>query len=277
MPSDQLFRSFILRPRHLLVLKFTSKSPNRSSNHLSNSPKCCKSPLVRRAMISDTDVIVSRLDIFSPHRHQCGLEINMQQLRDSLSLPTAEQRHPALLHAIFLWACFVSRPEPLCQHEEHYLARALEALNEALRLGDRVIDVIQASCLISLYFLASGRILEGSYHASAAAALAVQCGLHGGISREGSSWLSQPTETFGLRQTKSGFRDGERILAFWQVYNLDRCWSVVLHKPSIIPDGPDAWNSINCPWPQNLADYQSVSYLSLPSMVHRLTHNSVFL
>jgi len=197
------------------------------------------------------------LDIFSPHRHQCGLEINMQQLRDSLSLPTAEQRHPALLHAIFLWACFVSRPEPLCQHEEHYLARALEALNEALRLGDRVIDVIQASCLISLYFLASGRILEGSYHASAAAALAVQCGLHGGISREGSSWLSQPTETFGLRQTKSGFRDGERILAFWQVYNLDRCWSVVLHKPSIIPDGPDAWNSINCPWPQNLADYQS--------------------
>lgn len=136
---------------------------------------------------------------------------------------------------------------------------ALEALRDALRLGDKVIDVIQASCLLSMYFLANGRILEGGYHASAAAALAVQCGLHGAASPEASTWLSEPNEQFDLKPPKSDFRQGERILAFWQVYNLDRCWSVALRKPSIIPD--DAFSAIDCPWPQDISEYELVSLL----------------
>jgi hypothetical protein len=49
---------------------------------------------------------------------------------------------------------------------------------------------------------------------------------------------------------------GERIFAFWQAYNLDRCWSVVLQKPLVIPDGRSASNSINVPWPQSIAEYE---------------------
>ncbi|KAJ7252117.1 hypothetical protein B0H12DRAFT_1233997 [Mycena haematopus] len=201
------------------------------------------------------DLAVMLLEIFAPHRHQCGLEIHMGQLRESLSRPTAQQRHPVFMNAIFLWACFISRPEPLSQHEEHYLNQALDALRDALREGDKLIDIVQASCLLSTYFLANGRILEGSYHASAAAALAVQCGLHENISPELTTWLADPNDE--LKPFKLDLQHGERILAFWQVYNLDRCWSVALRKPTIIPDGPQPWNSINCPWPMDITEYQA--------------------
>ncbi|KAJ6591343.1 hypothetical protein B0H10DRAFT_784324 [Mycena sp. CBHHK59/15] len=201
------------------------------------------------------DLAQMLLEIFLPHRRQCGLDIHIGRLRESLNRPRNEQRHPVLMNAIYLWACFISRPEPLSQHEEHYLNQALDALREALRAGEKTIDIIQASCLLSTYFLANGRILEGSYHASAAAALAVQCGLHGSISSEMTAWLADSSDD--LKPFKTDLRQGERILTFWQVYNLDRCWSVALRKPSIIPDGPQLWNSINCPWPMDIAEYEA--------------------
>lgn len=196
------------------------------------------------------------VDIFTPHSRQCGLEIHMGRLRDSLSLPASEQRHPVLLNAIYLWACFISRPEALSQHEEHYLQHALESLPDALRSADKLLDVIQASCLLSLYFLANGRLLEGSYHASSAAALAVQSGLSGRSYLEG--WFSNGMES-DMKPTFSDVREGERVLTFWQVYNLDRCWSVVLRKPCIIRDKSSLPRSITCPWPQDIKDYESVN------------------
>ncbi|KAL0067387.1 hypothetical protein AAF712_005616 [Marasmius tenuissimus] len=197
------------------------------------------------------------LDIFSPHRHQCGLEIHMGHLQESLQLPASEQRHPALMNAIYLWACFMSRPKPLCQHEETFLAQALDAHRDGLQMGDRVLDIIQASCLLSMYFLVNGRLMEGSYHASAAASLAVQCGLQAGLSSEGSYSPSSSRENLCLEPPKSGYKEGERILAFWQVFNLDKCWSVVLRKPSVLLDGHDLWSSINCPWPQDMSEYEA--------------------
>jgi len=196
------------------------------------------------------------LDIFAPHRRQCGLEIHMGRLRDSLSLPLPKQRHPVLMNAIFLWACYMSRPGPLCQHETHYLTRALEGLNDALKHAVKVVDIVQASCLLSMYFLCNGRNLEGSYHASAAASLAVQYGLHGGITNKATAWASE-FNTFKLEPPKDAVEEGERILTFWQVYNLDRCWSVVLQKPASIVDSRNAFNSINAPWPQPLEEYEA--------------------
>nr|GAT44451.1 predicted protein [Mycena chlorophos] len=202
------------------------------------------------------DLALMLLEIFTPHRHQCGLQVHMGQLKDSLNRSLSEQRHPVLMNAIYLWACFISRPEPLSQHEEHYLAMALDSLREALRDGDKTLDIVQAECLLSTYYLSNGRVLEGSYHASAAAALAVQCGLQDQLQTEPRSngWFSEPID---MKPLKTDLRHGERVLAFWQVYNLDRCWSVVLRKSTIIPDGPQAWNAINAPWPMDMSDYQA--------------------
>ncbi|KZP34452.1 hypothetical protein FIBSPDRAFT_906516 [Athelia psychrophila] len=197
------------------------------------------------------------LEIFLPHRHQCGLEIHVGRLRDSLTLPPVQQRHPALMNAIYLWSCFVSRPAPLSQHESHYLSRALEGLNDAMQYADKVVDVIQGSCLLSMYFLANGRVLEGSYHANAAAALCFQWGLHGGISNAPSLGYSDPVAECKLDAPKDPIEAGERILTFWQVFNLDRCWSVVCHKPSVIPDTQSNYTSINTPWPLSIEDYEA--------------------
>jgi hypothetical protein len=194
------------------------------------------------------------LDIFSPHRRQCGLDIHMGRVIDMLSSPLEEQRHPVLMNAMYLWACFMSRPEALSQHEEHYLGLALEALPEGLRNGEKVIDIIQGSCLLSMYFLSNGRVLEGGYHASAAASLAVQSGLHLNVPR--GQPLSLGSKDVDSKPSRLGVQDGDHILTFWQVYNLDRCWSVILRKPAIIPDGHDPRYSISCPWPQDLADYE---------------------
>jgi len=194
------------------------------------------------------------MDIFAPHRHQCGLDIHFGRLRESLTRPLIEQRHPALMNAIYLWACFVSRPEPLCQHEDHYLELALKEIPDALR-GANIIDIIQASCLLSLYFLANGRHMEGGYHASAATSLAMQSGLGDRETHIPQIYgYGETGESFELKPLRSDVRAGERILTFWQVYNLDRCWSVILRKPAVIPD---SMYPITCPWPQSISEYET--------------------
>ncbi|KAG5639105.1 hypothetical protein H0H81_006694 [Sphagnurus paluster] len=237
-------------------------SPNTSWTSLQPITSPSPSPFIPEIFFDDNqtcfqpplELAQMLLDIFSPHRRQCGLDIHMGRMVGTLATPE-EQRHPALMNAMYLWACFISRPEPLCQHEDHYLALALDALRDGLRDGEKIIDIIQGSCLLSMYFLANGRILEGSYHATAAAALAVQCGLH--LNSRQEQWPGDRQEAYDTKPSRTGVKEGERIMAFWQVYNLDRCWSVILRKPSIIPDGFDPRQSINCPWPQEWAVYEA--------------------
>ncbi|KAJ3927203.1 MAG: hypothetical protein NXY57DRAFT_904365 [Lentinula lateritia] len=238
-------------------------SPSETWTHLpvsSPSPSPFMSDIFfedPRSYQSSFDLGPILLDIFSPHRHQCGLGIHMGHLRESLNLSPDEQRHPALMNSIYLWACFVSRPKPLSQHEESFLSQALDGVRDGLRKGDKLLDVIQASCLLSLYFLANGRLVEGSFHASAVAALAVQCGLQTAVSGEGSYNPSSSRERLDLDHIRPGYQEGERVLTFWQVYNLDCCWSVALRKPRVALDSEDPWTSIDCPWPQDITDYES--------------------
>ena len=183
----------------------------------------------------------------------------MGRLRDSFTRPASEQHHSCLTNAIFLWACYISRPGPLSEHESHYLNRSLEGLSDALQYHNRVLDVIQASCLLSVYFLSNGRALEGSYHAAAAASLTMQCGLHGAIINRSVFESTGVMAPLQLEPAKDAVEQGERISTFWQVFVLDRCWSAVLQKPATIPDGPEGCLSIVMPWPQGMEEYESVS------------------
>ncbi|TFY82400.1 hypothetical protein EWM64_g1612 [Hericium alpestre] len=216
----------------------------------------------------------SLLDIFLPHRQQVGFEINVERLRNSLHLPMEEQRHPVLMNAIYLWACYLSRPQSLGQHEPMYLSRALEYLDEALQNPSRVVDLIQGCCLISVYLLTNGRLLEGSYHASNAASMAMQWGLHRQVSEEPDTGECMETN-FKLPPAQDAIERGERILAFWQVFVLDRCWSVVLQRPSTIQDGRDMMTAITVPWPQDMEDYEAGNLntiLDFPTVQSFLTH-----
>jgi Fungal specific transcription factor domain len=201
--------------------------------------------------------ILNRLEAFIPHRDQLLVGLHVERLRSSLRRPAEEQRHPVLMNAIFLWACYFSRTPSLNQHEPLYLSRATEAFHDWLRSPAKVVDVIQGCCLLSQYFLVNGRIMEGNHYASTAAALVLQWGLH----RQGSDRrdVGMGLEgTFSLPPPQDSIERGERILAFWQVFCLDRCWSAALHRPSLISDGPGGLASINAPWPQDIIEYEVV-------------------
>lgn len=210
--------------------------------------------------------------MFLPHRHQCGLELHIGRLRESLALPPSERRHPVLMNAIYLWACYLSRPASLSDSEPLYLSKALAALNDAIPDPSRVVDVIQAECLLSMYFLSNGRLLEGSFHASSAASLAMQWGLHqiGSPEVTPTIVLGEWDASFRLDPPKDAIEQGERILAFWQVYDLDRCWSVALQRPAVLPDSKHPRTSITTPWPQRMDEYEAVSCDTAVGL--RLTH-----
>lgn len=178
----------------------------------------------------------------------------MERLRNSLRRPMEEQRHPVLMNAIFLWACYFSRTPTLSQHESMYLSRATEGFHDWLRAPTKVVDVIQGCCLLSQYFMVHGRVMEGGHYASTAVALALQWGLHKQGSERRDAGMSLEG-TFTLPPPQDSIERGERILAFWQVFCLDRCWSAALHRPSLISDGPGGLSSIIVPWPQDIMEY----------------------
>ncbi|KAI9447164.1 hypothetical protein F5148DRAFT_1252352 [Russula earlei] len=197
----------------------------------------------------------SLLETFIPHRDQLFFGLHVDRLRNSLRRPAEQQRHPMLMNAIFLWACYFSRTPTLNQHESLYLSRATDSFHDWLRSPSKVVDVIQGCSLLSQYFLVNGRIMEGSHYASTAASLALQWGLHRQGSERRDVGLSLEG-TFFLPPAQDAIERGERILAFWQVFCLDRCWSAALHRPSLISDGPCGLSSIIVPWPQDIIEYQ---------------------
>lgn len=56
---------------------------------------------------------------------------------------------------------------------------------------------------------------------------------------------------------------GERILAFWQVYNLDRCWAVATGLPVALSDDKYPRTRIETAWPRLLEEYEMVSRSSV--------------
>ena len=71
-------------------------------------------------------------------------------------MPKSEKRHPALMNAIYLWACYLSRPGTLSQYEPLYLSRATTALGDSAQFC-KTVDIIQVSCLLTLYSFTKGR------------------------------------------------------------------------------------------------------------------------
>ncbi|KAG1889873.1 hypothetical protein F4604DRAFT_1876620 [Suillus subluteus] len=161
------------------------------------------------------------VDVFFSHCRQSLLGLHYGS--------TTGIHHPVLTNAIFLWACFISRPGPLSTHDD------------ALQYQNRLLDVIQASCLLSVYFLSNGRALEGSYHANAAASLAIQCGLHGTIINRSSSFETTASiSPFKLDPPKDAIEAGRAHIDVLAV---------------TIPHGSDGYASIIMPWPQDMEEY----------------------
>ncbi|KZT74019.1 hypothetical protein DAEQUDRAFT_682747 [Daedalea quercina L-15889] len=218
------------------------------------------------------------LEIFFSHRHQCAFDCHLARFRASLHLTPTHQPHPALMDAIYLMACYFSRLPPLGELEPHFLKRALAGISEALHQQDRMVQVLQASSLIAVYFFCQGRVLEGYYHSSTSARLAIDVGLHqirpttewSGIQSGLGGGSAFPTDaTFPLPPVKDPIEHAERVAAFWQIFIVDRAWSVATGLPSALPDDDHPRTQIATSWPMGIADMSTSpeACMNLPALV----------
>ncbi|KAH9935814.1 hypothetical protein B0H21DRAFT_780844 [Amylocystis lapponica] len=228
------------------------------------------------------------LEIFFSHRHQCAFDVHTDRFKASLSAASNRRPHPALMDAIYLLACYFSRSPRHSELEAHFLGRALQGISDALCVSDRVVHVLQASCLLAVYFFCHARILEGYYHSSIAARLALDLGLHqvqsidflqlqmalsGGSeplpgSVKTSSSLSPPTDAVEY---------AERVAAFWQIFAVDRAWSVATGLPTALPDDDHPQAQIGTAWPLPIVDVPvpDLSLLGESNHVHSLYDGNV--
>ncbi|KAJ7447213.1 hypothetical protein FB451DRAFT_782061 [Mycena latifolia] len=124
-------------------------------------------------------MIKTFLDAFLPYASDWGFFIDPARFRHDTLLPLPIGHHsrpsPALLAAVYLAGIALSGSTTLKTHEKQFLSRALSALPASLAglHPQKAIHALQTEILLSTYFYASGRFLEGRYHTTAAVSLAV--------------------------------------------------------------------------------------------------------
>jgi hypothetical protein len=188
-----------------------------------------------------------------------------------MTLPPPQQPHPALLDAMYLMACYFSRLPHYASQEHYFLQRALTGISSSLQDSDRLIQIVQASCLIAIYFFSRGRTLEGYYHSSAAARLAVSLGLHQIKSEDWYRFqfdamaLAQPAfltfkSSLQLPAPIDSIEYRERVATFCQVFSVDRAWSVASGLPAALPDDDSSSRArVEDKWPSSIG-YPSVGF-----------------
>ena len=223
------------------------------------------------------------MDNFLPHGSQYGFFLNMSLFRSSMVLPFPlghpHRPSPALLSAVYLWGLHLSRSGALRNHESTFRSRALEHSSNALSGShpQMFLHALQAEVLLAYYFFRNGRFLEGKYHSSAAASLAISGGLN--KIRSTRDFL-YPAEVVGERSLslpppRDAVDEGERINGFWAALVLDKCWSVALGSPSNFTDDDLLGTRIDTPWPLDYAGYEQVHIIFLSGTIFCSVHSLV--
>ncbi|KAG9010222.1 hypothetical protein FRB90_007970 [Tulasnella sp. 427] len=218
--------------------------------------------ITRSGEVEDVPPEISRqlLNVFMQHRRQCMFEVQPDRFLQAVNSPDSTQRpHPALVNAIYLLGCHFSPKSTVSQYEGIFLARTRKAINASLENADRLLNFLQASCLLAWYFFFKGRLLEGHYHASAAARFAMSCGLHllkvkaDGV--QGTLTFYYPSPGNGERsilpQPEDSIALAERINLFWSIFQADRTGSIGTGLPVVIRD-----EEIETPWPRRFEDFE---------------------
>lgn len=136
------------------------------------------------------------------------------------------------------------------------LTETHDAISAGIQQSDRLVDVVSASCLLAFYYYVNGQVVEGYRHSFTAVRLAITLGLHQLCTDAyNSSDMYAPIPPV---QDIAELRD--RIAVFWQVYFLDRAWSVANQLPTALPDVVSSeLLKIRTPWPQKIQSLVSLS------------------
>ncbi|KAF7290400.1 Zn(2)-C6 fungal-type domain-containing protein [Mycena chlorophos] len=203
--------------------------------------------------------------------------LNAQHFAQAAHHPPGHPERPSntLLSIVFLWACVLQHSSPSLSHHSHgsnhedvsdtdtYLLATLEHLPAALNRASSpagapgsgsqqtqtrfLLETIQAEVLLSFYYLHEGLPVQGRYHASAAASLAIGAG----FSRIGHHLPAQtaagPGFLFGSSGTGSGpVADGAGRAAFWATVIINNAWAAAQGGPAPISS---YGTEVDVPWP----------------------------
>ncbi|KAJ6520548.1 hypothetical protein C8R45DRAFT_955547 [Mycena sanguinolenta] len=183
------------------------------------------------------DMAHNLVDSFLSYSSDWGFFLDIEKFRHDALLPLPIGHHsrpsPALLTIVYFIAITLSDSPALKEHERIFLSRALSSLPASLSgiHPRKAIHALQAEILLSNYFYASGRFLEGKYHATAAVSLAV-----------GAVLFNPPATT--LRPV---IEENERIDACWATVILDKAWAVATGTPSNLQNSSELFEM---PWPE---------------------------
>lgn len=216
------------------------------------------------------------VDCFLPHAQQVGLTP-----RTPFQIAPCPS---ALLNAVLLWGCHFSVDKSFLALRELFLRRSLAALPELLHQTEgagwaSVVAAIQTATLLSTYFFAHDRVLEGTYHANTASGLVLAAGIHRTRVPSSRSHPSSPlqhpitsdeidsimTKSSGQYEMWPSARSRndavERLMTFWNAFVLEHSWSAVcfLHNPGTRANdvahlraslrGIDEMTNISASWP----------------------------
>ncbi|KAJ7464844.1 hypothetical protein B0H11DRAFT_67965 [Mycena galericulata] len=147
----------------------------------------------------------------------------------SLCLPFGHHDHlsSGLSYVVYLWANRLS-PADGGQAEAKALILAVNHLASDIagiqQHPHRILQIIQAAVLLSLYYLDAGYLSEGKYHCAGATSLALTAGLHRIGSPAQISHLPFAFPGVALAVPPDTTRSKEMIDAFWSVVILNNYW-----------------------------------------------------
>lgn len=98
--------------------------------------------------------------IFFQNREQALFDIDPARFYHAYALPDTDARspHPALVEAILLVGCYLSRAPSYAAYEDMLLRRAIQQLPSAFNEPDGRHDFLRASNLIAFYYLCKGDV-----------------------------------------------------------------------------------------------------------------------
>lgn len=173
-------------------------------------------------------------------------------------LEPGNEPHPALENAVYLLACYFARSQVYSDLEPAFFIQVQHEINAALDTSDRLPDIVQASALLATYLYMNNRIIEGYRHISSAIKLAVGIGLHQIQPQSvltGIYPVHAPAPLIPVAPPQNPMELQDRILAFWQIFMIDRCWSVATGLPLALPDKDVPQCRILTPWPLGLGKW----------------------
>ncbi|KAF8916513.1 hypothetical protein CPB85DRAFT_287571 [Mucidula mucida] len=202
------------------------------------------------------------IDHFLTYASEVGFFLNPARFRTAAlgahPLGNHTRPIPALLSAAYLWGIHFSATPSLIAHQGAFLSRALTQVVTSLSSSHpgRVMQTIQAEILLSHYFLAYGRFLEGRYHISAAMSIGMAAGLSKVRSR-----TPQTVPITALAATMDPIEEGERVYACWTALAMDKSWSVALASgPNFPCPANTEGGHLDTPWPLEQEDYEKGGY-----------------